>query len=81
VHGQGHETTLAQLAADELGVPIESISLRFGDTRRTPFGAAGTGGSGRRRSRAAPPSSPAAPCGSASSRSPPICSKRRLTIW
>jgi carbon-monoxide dehydrogenase large subunit len=45
VHGQGHETTLAQLAADELGVPIDRIRLRFGDTRRTPFGMAGTGGS------------------------------------
>jgi carbon-monoxide dehydrogenase large subunit len=45
VHGQGHETTLAQLAADELGVPIEAVGLRFGDTGRTPFGAAGTGGS------------------------------------
>jgi aerobic carbon-monoxide dehydrogenase large subunit len=45
VHGQSHETTLAQLAADELGVSIESVRLRFGDTRRTPFGPAGTGGS------------------------------------
>jgi len=45
VHGQGHETTLAQLAADELGVPIGSVRVRFGDTARTPFGLVGTGGS------------------------------------
>jgi carbon-monoxide dehydrogenase large subunit len=44
-HGQGHETTLVQVAADELGVPIEQVHLRFGDTSRTPFGLMGTGGS------------------------------------
>ncbi len=44
-HGQGHETTLAQVAADELGVPIEQVRLRFGDTAITPFGLSGTGGS------------------------------------
>ena len=31
-HGQGHETTLAQVAADELGVPIEQVRVRYGDT-------------------------------------------------
>ena len=44
-HGQGHETTLAQVAADELGVPIEQVRVRYGDTSLTPFGLAGTGGS------------------------------------
>jgi carbon-monoxide dehydrogenase large subunit len=44
-HGQGHETTLAQVAADELGVPIEQVHVRYGDTAITPFGLAGTGGS------------------------------------
>ena len=44
-HGQGHETTLAQVAADELGVPIEQVRLRWGDTSITPFGLSGTGGS------------------------------------
>jgi carbon-monoxide dehydrogenase large subunit len=44
-HGQGHETTLAQVAADELGVPIEHVQVRYGDTSITPFGLAGTGGS------------------------------------
>ncbi len=44
-HGQGHETTLAQVAADELGVPLEQVRVRYGDTSITPFGLAGTGGS------------------------------------
>lgn len=44
-HGQGHETTLAQLAADAIGVPIESIRVVHGDTAVTPFNMVGTGGS------------------------------------
>lgn len=37
-HGQGHETTFAQLVADELGVPMEDIEIVHGDTSKTPFG-------------------------------------------
>jgi carbon-monoxide dehydrogenase large subunit len=44
-HGQSHETTLAQLAADEIGVPIDAVRIGYGDTRTTPFGALGTQGS------------------------------------
>ena len=44
-HGQSHETTFAQVAADELGVPLSDVTVRFGDTRVTPFGLFGTGGS------------------------------------
>ncbi|OBI81592.1 xanthine dehydrogenase family protein molybdopterin-binding subunit [Mycobacterium asiaticum] len=44
-HGQGHETTLAQVAADELGVPVQAVRVRYGDTNFTPFGIMGTGGS------------------------------------
>ena len=44
-HGQGQETTMAQVAADELGVRPEQIRLRFGDSRVAPFGLIGTGGS------------------------------------
>lgn len=44
-HGQGHETTLAQLAADEMGVPFEHVRVVHGDTRQTPFSVIGTGGS------------------------------------
>ena len=31
-HGQGHETTYAQIAADELGISFDRIQVRFGDT-------------------------------------------------
>ncbi len=44
-HGQGHETTLAQVAADELGVPIAAVRVIYGDTTVTPFSVVGTGGS------------------------------------
>ena len=36
--GQGHPTTLAQVAADSLGVPIEHVRVRQGDTARMPTG-------------------------------------------
>ncbi len=44
-HGQGHHTTLAQLAADELGVPLDAVRIVSGDTQVTPFNLVGTGGS------------------------------------
>ena len=31
-HGQGHETTFAQVVADKLGIPIEKIEIVHGDT-------------------------------------------------
>ena len=37
-HGQGHETTFAQLVGDELGIPIEQIEIVHGDTGAIPFG-------------------------------------------
>jgi carbon-monoxide dehydrogenase large subunit len=37
-HGQGHETTLAQIAAHELGIDPSQISVRYGDTSTSPFG-------------------------------------------
>jgi carbon-monoxide dehydrogenase large subunit len=37
-HGQGHETTIAQVAASELGVPVEDVTVELGDTLGTPFG-------------------------------------------
>lgn len=43
-HGQGHETTFAQIVADELGVPVEDVEIIHGDTERTPYGV-GTYGS------------------------------------
>jgi carbon-monoxide dehydrogenase large subunit len=44
-HGQSHHTTLAQLAADRLGVPFESVGVVSGDTATTPFNLVSTGGS------------------------------------
>jgi carbon-monoxide dehydrogenase large subunit len=35
-HGQGHETTFAQIAADELGVPPEAVEVRWGDSGALP---------------------------------------------
>jgi aerobic carbon-monoxide dehydrogenase large subunit len=37
-HGQGHETTFAQLVSERLGIPIESISIVHGDTDKVQFG-------------------------------------------
>ncbi|GAC1593792.1 MAG: molybdopterin-dependent oxidoreductase [Myxococcales bacterium] len=37
-HGQGHETTFAQIAADELQMPMEDIEIVHGDTGQVPFG-------------------------------------------
>jgi carbon-monoxide dehydrogenase large subunit len=37
-HGQGHETTFAQLVADRLGIPIENVSIVHGDTDKVQFG-------------------------------------------
>jgi carbon-monoxide dehydrogenase large subunit len=36
--GQGHETTMGQVVADELGIPIEDVTVEHGDTLGTPFG-------------------------------------------
>jgi carbon-monoxide dehydrogenase large subunit len=43
-HGQGHSTVWAMLASEELGIPMERITLRWGDTDLVPEGG-GTGGS------------------------------------
>src|SRR3989454_940909 len=43
-HGQGHETTFAQIISDHLGVDFDKVVVRHGDTLNTPMGN-GTGGS------------------------------------
>jgi len=43
--GQGHETTLAQVAADALELPFERVRVVLGDTQTTPFYYFGTGAS------------------------------------
>ncbi|MEA2783421.1 MAG: aerobic carbon-monoxide dehydrogenase large subunit [Rhodospirillaceae bacterium] len=37
-HGQGHETTFAQIVQSTLGIPLESIEVSHGDTNKVPFG-------------------------------------------
>ncbi|MBX3554235.1 MAG: xanthine dehydrogenase family protein molybdopterin-binding subunit [Pseudolabrys sp.] len=37
-HGQGHETTFAQLVADRLGIPMDSVNIVHGDTDKVQFG-------------------------------------------
>ena len=37
-HGQGQETTFAQIVADQIGVDFEQVVVRHGDTRETPMG-------------------------------------------
>ncbi len=37
-HGQGHDTTFAQLAAERLGLVLEDVELRFGDSEEVPRG-------------------------------------------
>src|SRR3712207_188606 len=37
-HGQGHETTFAQLVSDRLGVPLEQVTIVHGDTDKVQFG-------------------------------------------
>ncbi len=44
-HGQGLETTIPQLVADELGVDLESVELVHGDTDTTPYSPYGTAAS------------------------------------
>jgi carbon-monoxide dehydrogenase large subunit len=37
-HGQGHETTFAQVVAERLGIAVDQVDVVHGDTARTPFG-------------------------------------------
>jgi carbon-monoxide dehydrogenase large subunit len=43
-HGQGHSTAWAMIASEELGIPIENFTVKWGDTDLIPVGG-GTGGS------------------------------------
>ena len=37
-HGQGHETTFAQVVSERLGIPLENVEIIHGDTASVPFG-------------------------------------------
>ena len=43
-HGQGHSTAWAMLASEEFGIPVDKITVKWGDTDLIPQGG-GTGGS------------------------------------
>jgi carbon-monoxide dehydrogenase large subunit len=45
-HGQGHETTFAQVVADRLGIPIGQVSIVHGDTDKVQFGMGTYGSAG-----------------------------------
>ena len=47
-HGQGHDTTFAQIVADKLGIPIGNVEIIHGDTNRIPFGMGSYGSLARR---------------------------------
>ena len=42
-HGQAHQTTMAQVAADKLGVPMETVKIVQGDTAQAAYGAGRSG--------------------------------------
>jgi aerobic carbon-monoxide dehydrogenase large subunit len=44
-HGQSHETTIAQVAATEFGIPMSHVRVLYGDTSTVPYSFLGTGGS------------------------------------
>ena len=80
-HGQGHATAWAMLASDELGIPVERITVMHGDTDLIPEGG-GTGGSrslqqgGAAVRQAAPRAGRAWP-----SSGPRTCSRPTPTTW
>src|SRR5262249_58208526 len=37
-HGQGHETTFAQVVSERLDIPLDSVSVVHGDTDKVQFG-------------------------------------------
>src|SRR5258708_11265810 len=49
-HGQGHETTFAQVVSERLGIPLDNVSVVHGDTEKVQFGMGtyglGSGGGG-----------------------------------
>ena len=50
-HGQGHETTFAQIVSEKLGVAFDNVDIVFGDTDRVQFGMGTYGSRSLRRRR------------------------------
>lgn len=78
--GQGHETTFAQIVAEEIGIPPDDIDVVHGDTDNTPFGL-GTYGSRSTPVSGAAAALVAARCGTRPGSSPPACSRSRWPTW
>ena len=74
--GQGHETTFAQIVAEELGIPPEDVEVRHGDTDKSPYGLGTYGSRGPRRCPAPPWRSCRARSATRPARSPRRCSRR-----
>ena len=77
-HGQGLETTTAQLVAENLGVDYADVTVRQGDTESAPFGP-GTGGSRSGPMIGQAVTEASLSCATRSSPSPRTCSKRHPT--
>ena len=75
--GQGHETTFAQIIAEELGFPVAGHQDRGGRHRHRARTAWAPTPRGRRRSPARPRPSPPARSGTRRASSPPTCSRLR----
>ena len=71
--GQGHETTFAQIIAEELGFPVSDIKIEYGDTDTAPYGL------GTYASRSTPVAGAATAMAAARSGTRPAC--WRPTCW
>jgi len=76
--GQGHETTFAQIVAEELGIPPEDVDVVHGDTDTTPYGL-GTCGSRSTPVSGAAAARSRARCANGRAWSPRRCSRSRRT--
>ncbi len=80
-HGQGEETTFAQIVADELGVSVNDVKVVHGDTDNTPMGWGTYGSRTTAVGGAAVALALAKNQGEGESSWPVICSKLRSRIW
>ena len=78
--GQGHETTFAQIVAEELGIPPEDVDVIHGDTDVTPYGL-GTYGSRSTPVSGAATALVARRCATGRGSSPRRCSRSRRRTW
>ena len=80
-HGQGHETTFAQIIADRLGVDFDKIVVRHGDTMNTPDGQRHGRQPQPGRGRLGHPARGRRRAGARPGASPPSCWRRPPRTW